>query len=405
MEKKKPLILRIFLWFLTTALILIVAAVVTIFAIWHNEIMSFASLREIRAADTDSGDGAVYEITVGGGFYLDKFIKQGGVSSDRELIEFVTRNLTKGLVDLGLESPTIGCSSFTAKSEDGKVLFARNYDYSKTNTCIVYTKAAKGRHATISTVDLRFLGIDTKKGITNLYDKITCLAATYVPLDGVNDAGVSCGIYMSYQGSSGAFPTNQETDKPDFTSTTMLRLILDYADNLDEAIEIASSFDLHDSAGTSYHYMVADSTGRSAILEWTCGTDATDHVGKKRTLSVIYNDDDAYIGEMEGNSEHQWITNFIVLPDYYKDSPSSQKFGYDRYIKLSSELSELSGTGRDERHAMELLRGVGRRSWSNDDANTVTAHSVVYNLTDRTALWVPNENFDDETAYFELKIK
>ena len=25
--------------------------------------------------------------------------------------------------------------------------------------------------------------------------------APFVPLDGVNDAGVSCGIYMSYQGS------------------------------------------------------------------------------------------------------------------------------------------------------------------------------------------------------------
>lgn len=405
MKKKRPLILKIALWILRTVLLLVVAAIIAVFALWHNEILAFASLREIRQADIESGDGAVYEMTVGGGFYLDKFVEQGGVSSDGELIEFVTKNLTKGLVDLGLEAPRIGCSSFTARTEDGKALFARNYDYSNTNTCIVYTKASKGRHATVSTVDLRFLGIDAKKGITSIYDRITCLAAPYVPLDGVNDAGVSCGIYMTYQGSSGAFATNQQTDKPDFTSTTMLRLILDYADDIDEAIEIASSFDLHDSANTSYHYMVADSSGRSAILEWTNGTDATDHIGKARTLSVIYNDDDAYIGEMEGNAEYQWVTNFIILPDYYKDSPSSQKFGYDRYLKLGKELSGLSGVVTDERHAMELLRGVGRRSWSNDDENTVTAHSVVYNLTDKTALWVPNENFDDETAYFELKLK
>ena len=121
-------------------------------------------------------------------------------------------------------------------------------------------------------------------------DKIVCLAAPYAPLDGVNDAGVSCGIYMTYQGGDETVATDQNTDKPDFTSTTLLRLILDYADNVEEAVEIASSYDLHDSANTSYHYMVADSTGKSAILEWTNGTDLTDNDGSQRTLKVIYNE-------------------------------------------------------------------------------------------------------------------
>lgn len=83
----------------------------------------------------------------------------------------------------------------------------------------------------------------------------------------LNDAGVSCGIYMTYQGET-TTPTDQNTDKPDLTSTTMLRLILDYADSVEEAVELVSKYDLHDSAQTSYHYMVADSTGKSAILEW-----------------------------------------------------------------------------------------------------------------------------------------
>lgn len=73
------------------------------------------------------------------------------------------------------------------------------------------------------------------------------------------------------------------------TSTTMLRMILDYA----------------------------DSTGRSAILEWVAGTDQTDNDGTKRELKVYYNDDDAEIGEKEANNAFQYITNFIVTPDYY----------------------------------------------------------------------------------------
>lgn len=118
-------------------------------------------------------------------------------------------------------------------------------------------------------MDLQFLGIDVDQNMNGLMDKVISLASTYAPLDGINDAGVSCGIYMTYQGGDKTIATDQNTDKPDFTSTTLLRLILDYADSVEEAVEIASSYDLHDSASTSYHYMVADSTGKSAILEWT----------------------------------------------------------------------------------------------------------------------------------------
>ena len=47
--------------------------------------------------------------------------------------------------------------------------------------------------------------------------------------------GVSCGIYMSYQGNleeANAVATNQnDPAKKDITSTTMLRMVLDYADS------------------------------------------------------------------------------------------------------------------------------------------------------------------------------
>ena len=53
---------------------------------------------------------------------------------------------------------------------------------------------------TYSTIDLSFLGLDKDKDVESLGQKILTLAAPYVPLDGVNDAGVACGIFMSYQG-------------------------------------------------------------------------------------------------------------------------------------------------------------------------------------------------------------
>lgn len=384
------------------ALILVLGAVV--FAIWHNEIATMMSFEKVRQRNDDHLDGAVYTMEVQGDFYLDDFVAQGGVKSDGELIAFVTEKITKGLIPMNISDPEIGCSAFTATTTDGDALFGRNYDFSKTNTCIVFTEANEGRHATISTVDLQFLGMDVDQDVSGLMNRITCLAATYAPLDGINDAGVSCGIFMSYQGQE-TTSTNQNTDKPDFTSTTLLRLILDYADDVDEAVEIAASYDLHDSAGTSYHYMVADASGRSVILEWINGTDATDNDGSARELVVHYNDDDSYVGQWEAESDFQWITNCIVAPGYYDDTDASDRKGYDRYTELYQQLSSRGGVVADEAEAMEILSVVGRRTWNNDDGNGCTVHSAVYNLTDKSMLWVSNENYDDPTAIFTFSLE
>ncbi len=381
------------------------AAGIFVYTAWSDEIAALASIEHVRERNDAHLDGDVYMMHVKGDFYLDDFVAQGGVKNDTELINFVTGKITKGLIDMGISAPEVGCSSFTAKSESGDVLFGRNYDLSKTNTCLVFTEANEGRHASMSTVDLKFLGIDVDQGIDGLMDKITCLAAPYAPLDGMNDAGVSCGIYMTYQGGEETVATDQNTDKPDLTSTTLLRMILDYADDVEEAIEIASNYDMHDSAKTSYHYMVADASGKSAILEWTNEDDASDNDGSARQLNVIYNDDDAHIGEAEGASDYQWITNFVLQPGYYDNSPAEDKKGFDRYERLYEELSATDGIVKDDWAAMEVLAVVGRRNWNNDDKNRCTVHSAVYNLTDRTITWVPNENFEDETAIFKFDLK
>ena len=404
--KPKRKLKKILLTVLAVVVALVVLAGVGIYAVWHNEIGSVASIEMLRERNDDHLDGAVYSMHVRGGFYLDDFVAQGGVSNDTDLIQFITDNITHGVVDLNMTAPEIGSSSFTATAENGDALFARNYDFSKTNAMLVFTDANEGRHASISTVDLQFLGIDVDQDMTGLMDKVICLAAPYAPLDGVNDAGVSCGIYMTYQGGEETVATSQDTDKPDFTSTTLLRLILDYADNVEEAVEIASSYDLHDSANTSYHYMVADASGKSAILEWTndSAVDTTDNDGSQRTLKVVYNDQDSNIGEREGASRYQIVTNFVLQPGYYEGVPAENKKGADRYDRLYEELQATDGVVADEQAAMDILQSVGRRSWDNDDKNSCTVHSAVYNLTKKSVLWVTNENYDDPTAVFEFTL-
>ncbi len=380
---------------------LLLAALLALFGMWHNEIATVSSMKMIKTRDDSHLDGAVYTMDIKGDFYLDEFVAQGGVKNDTELIQFVTQKITKGFIDININNPEIGCASFTATTADGDAVFGRNYDFSKTNTCIVKTEANEGRHASISTVDLQFLGMDVDKDVEGLMNKIICLAAPYAPLDGINDAGVACGIYMTYQGKE-TIPTDQNTDKPDLTSTTLLRLILDYADNVEEAVEIASAYDLHDSAGTSYHYMVADASGKSAILEWVNGKDSTDNDGSARELIVTYNDKDAHIGKAEGMTNCQWITNFIIQPGYYEADEKMP--GHDRYEQMASDLAAVNGIVSEEAAAMDILATIGRRTWNNDDNNGCTVHSAVYNLTDRSVMWVPNEHYDDADSTFIFRI-
>lgn len=399
--KPKKIVKKIAIGTVTVVAALILILGIAAFALWHNEISTMSSMKLLRDRNDGHLDGAVYCIDVKGGFYLDEFVAQGGASSDKELIDFITGNITKGLVQMSISESEIACSSFTAATEAGDQLFARNYDFDKTNTCIVRTQANEGRHASISTVDLQFLGLDVEKNVEGLMNRITCLAVPYVPLDGINDAGVACGIYMTYQGGK-SVPTDQNTDRPDLTSTTLLRLILDYADNVEEAVEIASGYDLHDSAKTSYHYMVADASGRSVVLEWVGTSNETDTDGSKRELVVTYNDNDSHIGESEGTRNFQWVTNFILQPGYY--TSDAEKKGYDRYQRIGAELVQTNGVVADEQAAMDILAMVGRRTWDNDDGNGCTVHSVVYNLTDKSVLWVPNEHYTQEDAVFRFDL-
>ncbi len=390
----------------TSLLTLVLILGITVGALWHNEIASLTSMKMLVDANAENKSAPVYIMDVKGDYYFDQFLENGGASNDGELIQFIVDNITKGLIPISIASPDIGCSSFTATDSDGTRYFGRNYDFSTSTTMIIRTNPGNGRYASVSSVDLQFLGIKNGAPVDDLMQKIICLAAAYAPLDGINEAGVSCGIYMSYQGADGEVTaTNQCTEKPDLTSTTMLRLILDYAGSVDEAVALVSQYDLHDSANTSFHYMVADSTGKSAILEWVAATDATDNDGTKRELKVHYNDDDAAIGVKEAADRFQYVTNFIVTPDYY--TSDTDKGGLDRYDEIQKSINpdgtNTSGVVTYDK-ALEILETVGRRKWDRrngeSDANGITVWSALYDLTNKTVTWVSNEEFDNPNAVF-----
>lgn len=400
-KKRAPKWVKIVAIVLAAIFFLLVLLVGAAAIVWRNEIATVSNFVKVADRNDAHQDGAVYRMDVAGDFYFDDFLAQGGASSDAELIDFITNSITRGLIDMTIQQSEIACSAFTAVTPEGDRIFARNYDFAKTNTALVFTDPGNGRYKSFSTVDLQFLGMDQNSDVEGLLNKITCLAAPYAPLDGVNEMGLSCGIFMSYQGNE-TVATDQQSEKPDITSTTMMRALLDTCATVEEAVAFVEGYDMHDSAQTSFHYMVADATGASAIFEWTNGTDLTDNDGSARTLKVIYNDNDAHIGTREGAASYQWITNFILQPGYY--AGDDEKPGVDRYDHIYEQLSATDGVVENEQAAMDILASVGRRNWNNDDSNGITVHSVVYNLTKKTVLWVANEHYGEAAYTFEFAL-
>ena len=88
---KRSIFRKILAIFISVVLILIA----TVLFLWKDEIATVASIKMIKDRNDAHLDGAVYTMKVRGGFYLDNFVKQGGVKSDKELIDFVTKTLLR----------------------------------------------------------------------------------------------------------------------------------------------------------------------------------------------------------------------------------------------------------------------------------------------------------------------
>jgi predicted choloylglycine hydrolase len=282
---------------------------------FRNEIRTLRSIQKI-----DEYGFYTMEYSVDYGF--DEFLELGA-SNDTELIQFVMGRLMRGF-PVEITETKLSCSTFNAATPDGEFVFGRNFDMGYSPSILVRTKPDDG-YESISMVNLAFLGYKDDYMPDSFIDRMAALAAPYVPLDGINEKGLSVGILMLP-----GEPTNQETDKIDITSTTAIRLILDNAATVDEAVDLLKNYDMHDSANACYHYQIADANGKSVIIE--------------------YVDNEMQVLKAETN--YQACTNFYLTPGEMYEVGDGQ----DRYKILMESLEKQNGILTKD--AMGLLESV-----------------------------------------------
>lgn len=333
-------------------LALLLAALIALGLLFHRE---FSTLTSIRKLD----DAPFYVMDYTADYGLEEFLAQGA-SSDQELSAFVIQKLMKGL-PVTITLPDLSCSTFNARLENGDAVFGRNFD-NPIKPCMLVHTAPEDGYESISMVNLGYVGYGGDYVPEGFPASLLSLAAPYIPLDGVNEKGLSIGVLQL-----DVEPTHQDNGHTDITTSSAIRLILDRAATVDEAVELLRRYDMHSSANACFHFQIADAHGSSVVAEYVDGQ-----------LSLV-----------RPEENYQWCTNFFLSPGELYNVGRGQ----DRYETLKQLLAQSNGLLTDENAAMDCLEAVAQDS---------TFWSAVYNNTNATVELTLHGNYE-KSYRFDLE--
>ena len=362
--------------------------VIGVLFIWRGEIATLMTVKSV------GGNKYLYQMEYKAKYDLDQVIEKD-VDTNAELLDYVIGRIGKGIpikmksaqvADDEGELATINCTSFQAvkAGEDG-FWYGRNYDYYKNPTMVTISRPKKG-YASIAVSDMSHFGYSLEKLPEKALQKLSCLAAVYAPVDGINEAGLCTSIMAIPKQAS-----QQDTPAHDVGTTIIMRLWLDRCSTVQEALDLAKTLDIrHDATvGSGYHYMIADATGDAAVLEF-------DKENGWKSMVVRKSSDKNYM----------LVTNHLLSDKYYTTEPdpavgNPHSKSWWRYETVTEYLDQHNGVlTLDEMQECLALVHWKDLVWENGTVED-TQFSNVY---DQKAITLDLRNWNDydTTVHFEL---
>lgn len=316
------------------ALLIILIAVLILFG---NELRSLMSLKKID-------NYGMYQMTYYGDYGFDDFLEVGA-SNDADIETFVTKRLLKGLpIDLGVTGD--GCTAFVVKNGNGNILFGRNFDFTYAPSLQLYTTPDNG-YASVSTVNLAFAGYsENNLPDGSFFDCFLTLAAPFLPFDGMNEKGLAIALLAVPEAD-----VPYDPDKITLNTTTAIRLVLDKAATVEEAVDLLKQYNIYFSGGIECHYLIADASGHSVIVEFV-----------NQELCVVGTE-----------AEYQIASNFIAYDGLNIGEGFTE---FERYDKVQNAIEANNGI-LEANQAVQLLADIGVFDGDTDKLQW----SVLYNLT------------------------
>ena len=163
-----------------------------------------------------------------------------------------------------------GACSLVAALGGSEPVFGRNFDWEECPVLVLFCRPPGG-YASVSLVDVAFLfpaGSPAGRHLDghSLEQRAPLLLAPAIPFDGMNERGLAVGMAAV----PSAVPP-YDPSKRDIHSLGVIREALDRAATVDEALAVFAEFNIRMEGGPPIHYLIADRTGRSVLIELTGG--------------------------------------------------------------------------------------------------------------------------------------
>lgn len=311
------------------------------------------------AGSIEKLEDGLYAMEFSGNYGFDEFLAAGGASSDSGVADYLVSFLSHGFYKADSQAQTggFGCSTIYTQDAAGTWFFGRNYDWAECQAMIVHTRPDNG-YESVSTCCLDFLGFgDGYTPDGSMPERMQSLAAIYVPLDGMNDQGLVVADLMAGDKEE----THQQTGKPALTTTTAIRLLLDKAANVDEAIALLRQYDMNSSIGSAHHLSIADAGGRSVVVEYVNG--------------------------------EMLVTETRVVTNHYLSDCGKQGVGSAQSHQRYDTLAAHTGPAGAE-EVCALLERVAQKNYpQTEDSYEKTMWSIVFCPEERTAAFYFAENY------------
>jgi hypothetical protein len=291
------------------------------------------SLRSLEKVD----DYPLYVMNMAGILTSNSQDRKTGVRKENwfELANFLYASAQSGCT-------TWACALFATLGDASNYLYGRNFDWEYSPALLLFSQPDDA-YASVSVVDIAYLDFSSDQLLAleklPIEERYPLLEAVNLPFDGMNEKGLVIGMAAVPPGNMPVDPA-----KPTLDSLAVIRLALDRAATIDEAIKIFKTNNIDWGSGPPLHYLLADRSGKAVLIEIFQGE-----------MLVHYN-----------QNPYHLATNFLVSEN--PDQPLGHCWRYDR---IAQTLKQNQGK-------LSLAESLGLLSQVSQD---ITQWSVIYDFS------------------------
>jgi hypothetical protein len=247
-------------------------------------------------------------------------------------------------------APGWACTVFVGTGN--RPIVGRNFDFHDEPALILHHHPP-GRYRSVSMVDISYLGFN-RRNLAKLDDarsRAKLREASRLPFDGMNEKGLAVTMAAVPQ----ARPPHRDLGAG---SLGVMRMALDRAANVPQAIRIFRGTEVEFQGGPPLHYLLADASGRSAVIEYVDGG-----------FRVV----------PRGRRPYQAMTNFVL------STSTRHERAHDRRYHTAMTALQAAHGRLTPASTLQLLRQVRQ---------PITRWSVAYDLRNRTLRVVMGQHYE-----------